>query len=336
MNVLILGGTTFFGRHLARMLVERSHTVSLFTRGISAYDESLACTRYVGDRDGDLGALPRTGWDAVVDTSGYVPGIVAASCAHLAHAGRYVFTSSISVYDASGAVIGDGLSPYVPRVANLADDAPENYGPSKRGAEDVVRAVFDDRAIVIRPGLLVGPHDPTNRFTYWADRFAEGGEIAIPGPPDRFVQCIDIRDAAAFVIHVLEDERSGTYDLSGKPQTTTMGELATIARATFDVDARLTWIDESFLEARGFTGWMDLPLWIGPSHGFPGFMNANVDRALEHGLTLRPFAQTLADTRAWSQRSGPVVPSETIAGISRERERDLLAAWQNDRNSKPN
>ena len=327
MNVLILGGTTFFGRHLARMLAERDHNVSLFTRGRSTYDETLTCTRYVGDRDGDLGALPRTGWDAIIDTSGYVPGIVAASCAHLARAGRYVFTSSISVYDPSGEVVGDGLSPCVPRVANLADDAPENYGPSKRRSEDVVRAVFDDRAIVIRPGLLVGPHDPTNRFTYWADRFAESGEIAIPGPPERFVQCIDIRDAAAFVIRVLEDERSGIYDLSGKPRTTTMGELASLAQTTFDADARLTWIDEDFLEAHGVTGWMDLPLWIGPSHGFPGFMNANVDRALAHGLTLRPFEQTLADTRAWSQRNGPVEPSEKIAGMTRERERDLLAAW---------
>ncbi len=327
MNVLILGGTTFFGRHLARIMTERDHTVSLFTRGRAAYDDTLACTRYVGDRDGDLGALPRVGWDAVVDTSGYVPAVVAASCAHLASAERYVFTSSISVYDPSGEIVGDGLAPYVPRVADLPDDAPENYGPSKRRSEDVVRAVFDDRAIVVRPGLLVGPHDPTNRFTYWADRFAEGGEIAIPGPPKRYVQCIDIRDAAAFVIRLLEHDRSGTYDLSGKPQTTTMGELAKVARATFESDTRLTWIDEPFLEAHGFSGWMDLPLWIGPSHGLPGFMNTNVDRALDHGLTLRPFAQTLADTHAWSQQHGPVMPSENIAGITRERERDLLAAW---------
>lgn len=328
MNVAILGGTTFFGRHLARILVERDHSVSLFTRGISAYDETLACTRYVGDRDGDLGALPRTGWDAVIDTSGYVPAIVAASCAHLARARRYVFTSSISVYDSRGNVVGDGISPYVPRVSGLADDAPENYGPSKRRAEDVVRAVFDDRAILVRPGLLVGPHDPTNRFTYWADRFAEGGEIGIPGPPERFVQCIDVRDAAAFVVRILEDERSGTYDLNGKPQTTTMGELARVACTTFDRDARLTWIDESFLEARGVTGWMDLPLWIGPSQGMPGFMNANINRALAHGLTLRPFAETLADTHAWSQRNGVVTPSEKTAGITRERERELLAAWR--------
>ncbi len=183
-ETLILGGTKFLGRHLARALTERGHATATFTRGKTPGDETIASMRFVGDRLGDLSALPREGWDAVIDTSGYIPADVAASSAHLATTGRYLFTSSLSVYDASGEVVGDGLAPYVPRVASLADDEPENYGPSKRRCEDVVRAVFDDRAVIVRPGLLVGPCDPTNRFTYWVDRFADGGDVAVPGAPN--------------------------------------------------------------------------------------------------------------------------------------------------------
>ncbi len=327
MKTLILGGTTFLGRHLARALVERGHETSIFTRGKERGDDTLALTRYVGDRDGGLGTIPRNGWDAVIDTSGYVPGIIASSCAHLANAGRYLFTSSISVYDPSAEIVGDGHAPYTPRIADLADDDPHNYGPSKRRSEDVVRAVFDDRAVLVRPGLLVGPYDPTNRFTYWVDRFTEGGDIAVPGPPQRYVQFIDVRDAATFMVRLLEDERSGIYDVTGPPNAITMEELAKTARETLKADANLVWIDEDFLEVNGITGWIDLPLWIGPSTGCRGFMNANVDRALTEGLSLRPLAQTIRDTRAWSCTVGNQTPSNSQAGITRERERDILAGW---------
>lgn len=335
-KTLILGGTTFLGRHLARGLVERGHETSVFTRGRERGDETLSLVRYAGDRDGGLGVIPRDGWDAVIDTSGYVPAIVASSCAHFGSASRYLFTSSISVYDPSVAVavVGDGHAPYTARVADRADDDPVNYGPSKRRSEDVVRAVFDDRALLVRPGLLVGPYDPTNRFTYWVDRFAEGGDIAVPGPPQRYVQFIDVRDAAAFMIRLLEDERSGIYDVTGPPNAITMEELAKTAPQTLASDANVVWIDEGFLEANGITGWVDLPLWIGPSVGCSGFMNANVDRALADGLSLRPLAETIRDTRAWSSTVGDPGSSDSAAGIkreragiSREREREILAAW---------
>lgn len=328
MKALVLGGTTFLGRHLARTLVLRGHETSLFTRGRTQVDESFALTRYVGNRDGKLAALPRVDWDAVIDTSGYLPAIVAASCAHLATAGRYLFVSSISVYDASAETLGEGRSPYVPVVPNVPDDDPANYGPSKRRSEDVVRAVYADRALVVRPGLLVGPCDPTNRFTYWADRYAAGGDIAVPGPPERYVQFIDARDAAEFMVRLLEDGRSGTYDVTGAAKTTTMQRFVTTAVETFRVPAQSVWIDERFLEKHGITGWMDLPLWLGPSHGMPGFMNVDIEPAVAHGLTLRPLAETLRDTHAWSQTVAGGVASDSRAGISRERERELLAAWR--------
>ena len=328
MKTLILGGTTFLGRHLVRHLVERGHETAIFTRGRARTEETDGLVRYVGDRDGDLAAIPRDGWDAVIDTSGYVPGVVAASCAHLASAGRYVFVSSISVYDPHGDTVGDGISPYVPRDPDFPDDDAHNYGPSKRRCEDVVRAVFDGRALVVRPGLIVGPYDPTNRFTYWVDRFAEDGDVAVPGPPERFVQFIDARDVATFVVRALKEERSGTYDLTGFPQAVTMADVVRECSVAPDRAAATIWIDDAFLESRGFTGWMDLPLWIGSSRGIPGFMNMLVDRAHEHGLTIRPLAETIHDTRLWSQTLAPTIPSAKVAGITRDRERELLAAWR--------
>jgi 2'-hydroxyisoflavone reductase len=327
MKTLILGGTTFLGRHLVLTLIERGHETAIFTRGTKRGDETFAITRYIGNRDGDLEAIPREGWDAVIDTSGYVPAIVAASCAHLATAGRYLFTSSISVYDSSVPILGEGYAPYAPRIVDLPDADPDNYGPSKRRSEEVVRSVFDDRAILVRPGLLVGPYDPTNRFTYWVDRFADGGDVAVPGPADRYIQFIDVRDLATFMIQLLENGRSGIYDVTGQPTTTTIEHFTAAALETLQSDANVVWVDERFLEENGLTGWVDLPLWLGPSHGMPGLMNANIDRAVAEGLSMRPLAETIRDTRAWSTTVVSHNAPNSESGISRQRERDILAAW---------
>ncbi len=300
----------------------------MFTRGRARGDETLGLERYVGDRDGGLGAIPGDGWDAVIDTSGYVPAIVAASCAHLASAGRYLFTSSISVYDPTVPIHGDGYAPYAPRMPDRPDDDPENYGPSKKRSEDVVRVVFDECAILVRPGVLAGPYDPTKRFTYWVDLFAEGGDVVVPGPSERYIQFIDVRDAAAFMIRLLEDRRSGIYDVNGPLKTITMGQLAKTAVETLQADVNVVWVDERFLEINGITGWVDLPLWLGPSHGKPGFMNTNIARALADGLSIRPLAQTIRDTRAWSNTHADLGARESQAGITREREREILAAWK--------
>jgi len=175
---------------------------------------------------------------------------------------------------------------------------------------------------------LAGPYDPTNRFTYWVDRFAEGGDVAVPGPADRYIQFIDVRDAATFMICLLEDNRSGIYDVNGQPKTTTMGNFAATALETLQSDANVVWVDERFLEKNGITGWVDLPLWLGPSHGMPGFMNTNIDRALADGLSIRPLGETIRDTRAWSTTVASRNASDSQAGISRELEREILAAWK--------
>ena len=272
--------------------------------------------------------MPREGWDAVIDTSGYVPSVVAESCAYFASAKRYLFVSSISVYDCSGDTAGEGRAPYTPRVMDKPDNDPENYGASKKRCDDVVRAVFDDRGIVVRPGLIVGPHDPTNRFTYWVDRFADPGDVAAPGPRQGYVQFVDARDLAAFMVKAIEDERSGIYDVTSPPMTTTMEQLVTTARETLASDSKIVWMDDGFLVANGITGWMDLPVWVSSSQGLPGLMNANVDRALSDGLTIRPLAETIRDTRAWSATATSADLMAKPAGITREREGELLAAWR--------
>lgn len=219
MKTLVLGGTAFLGRHLVGALSERGHEPAIFTRGKTHGDETLALTRYVGDRDGGLDAIPRNGWDAVIDTSGYVPAIVAASCAHLVTAGRYLFTSSISVYEAT-ARLSVRTVRRMSRAMRRLPTMPRRITARRNIAPKMSCAVFDERAIIVRPGLIVGPYDPTNRFTYWVDRFAAGGTVAVPGPTQRFVQFIDARDLAMFMIRLIEDGRSGIYDVTGLPQPT--------------------------------------------------------------------------------------------------------------------
>jgi 2'-hydroxyisoflavone reductase len=323
LNVLILGGTLFLGRHLVRELCERGHSVATFTRGRTAADDGVSITHYIGDRDGELAAIPRDGWDAVIDTSAHWPSWVAASAAHLARAKRYLYTSSISVYDIRHPEIGDGICPYEVMPPNASEGDMEAYGPFKRRSEDVVRAVFgDERAIVVRPGLIVGPYDPTDRFTYWVERGADGGEILAPGTPSDLVQFVDVRDLARFMVRLLEDERTGTYDVTSAPGTITIGDVIAGSTAHPREPASVAWADGPWLESRGLDGWIDLPLWLAPRLGVPGLMNARIDRAVADGLTLRPLADTIAATRAWLA----TLPNdrERHAGISRERERELL------------
>ena len=323
LNVLILGGTLFLGRHLVRELCERGHSVATFTRGRTAADDGFEIARYIGDRDGQLAELPRDGWDAVIDTSAHWPSWVAASAAHLASAKRYLYTSSISVYDIRHPEIGDGIGPFEAMPPNVSEGDMEAYGPFKRRSEDVVRAVFgDERALVVRPGLIVGPYDPTDRFTYWVERGADGGEILAPGTPSDLVQFIDVRDLARFMVRLLEDQRTGTYDVTSAPATTAIGDVIAASTAHSREPASVVWADGAWLEARGLEGWIDLPLWLAPRLGVPGLMNARIDRALADGRTLRPLAETIAATRAWLA----TLPNdrERHAGISRERERELL------------
>jgi 2'-hydroxyisoflavone reductase len=317
-RLLILGGTKFVGRHIAEQALDRGHDLTLFTRGMTAPELFPDATHLIGDRDGGLEALKSGSWDAVADISGYVPRVVRQSAELLrGRVGRYLFVSSISVYaDASVTLSED--SPLAQLEDPAVEEVQEHYGELKAACEAVVEEVFGKRATIVRPGLIVGPWDPTNRFTYWPVRLARGGEILAPGPPERQTQWIDVRDLAAWMVGLLERDIGGVYNATndGIP----WGELLT--------GADVTWVTDDFLAEQGVEQWMELPLWI-PAK--PGITDTDVSRAVGAGLTFRPVQETLRDTAAWEVEHGDETTSTLTgvsgAGLSPEREQELLALW---------
>jgi 2'-hydroxyisoflavone reductase len=323
MRILVLGGTVFLGRALTDAALAAGHDITHFNRG-RAPDPRVGTV--VGDRgsDGALRSLAGAGpWDAVIDTSGYLPQVVARSCAALHEAPRYVFVSSISVYtDDQGC---DETSPVQPAPDPLPEAmTPDKYGALKAACEAVVRGAFGERSIVVRPGLIVGPHDPTDRFTWWPHRVALGGRVAAPGRPRRKVQFIDVRDLAGWMIALAAGPHAGTFNATGAPVA--MGELLEACRTVSGSDARLEWIDEAFLAAHEVSPWKDMPVWLPEGDaGEDHFMKVPIARAVATGLRSRALRETLADTLAWSRTRDPA--REWKAGLPEPRERDLLAAW---------
>lgn len=326
MDLLLLGGTRFFGRFLAESALARGHRVTLFHRGQTGVELHAGAERILGDRDGGIGALAGRRWDAVVDCCGYVPRVVGASCDTLNHGvGRYLFISSISVY---AEPTPSGSREDAPR-AKLADPATEvidgaTYGGLKAACEDVVLGAFGDRATIVRPGLIVGPNDPTDRFPYWPRRIARGGEVLAPGDPSQPVQFIDARDLAAFVLQLAERDVAGTYHATGPDAPLSMGACLEGIRDAVGSDARFTWADEKFLIDRGVEPWMGLPLWIPVSEA--GLQDLDLTAARTAGLRFRPLAETARDTLAWDL-ARPDEARAASPALKAEREAEVLAEW---------
>ena len=306
----MLGGTAFLGRAAVEDALARGHEVTLFNRGRSGPGLFPGVEQLRGDRKADLSPLRGRTWDAVLDTSGYVPADVRASAETLRDAGRYVFVSSISVY----ADLSAGASEESP-VAELGDlpddrlaDDHSNYGPLKALCEEEARTAFGDRALVVRPGLIVGPHDPTGRFTYWARRLRRGGELLAPGPPERRVQFVDVRDLASWLLDAAERGLAGTFNATN--EGVPWGALL----AGGDV----TWVSDDFLREHEVGEWIELPLWIGSAE-WAGMHAIDVGRAVAEGLAFRPTAETIAGAAE--------APAVEGVGLTPEREADLLAAW---------
>lgn len=332
MNFLILGGTSFVGRHLVDAARERDHEVTVFNRGHTNPGLWVDVEELRGDRDGDLGALKGHRWDAVVDTSGYVPRIVRASAELLRNAVQhYTFISSVSVYadfrrgpDETGAV------------EQLADtgseDVEQHYGALKAACEYTVEEVFPDAALIIRPGLIVGPWDPTGRFTYWPSRIARGGDVLVPEPRSLRLQFIDARDLADWVVRMAEQRATGRYNATGPVARPTLEELLEMCRRVANPAARLQWVATEFLTERDVEQWQELPLWIvGSEHA--GIMDVDISKAVKAQLTFRPTEVTVRDTLVWS-RAHPEWPEpekhdfeRPPAGLSPEREAVLLTEW---------
>ena len=318
MRILLLGGPKFLGRAVIDAALERGHEVTLFNRGTTGAGLYPQLERIVGDRDGGLDGLRGREWDAVVDTSGYLPRLVGASAALLADAvGHYVFVSSISVYASFAEVVDEG-SPVAELTEPGSEDVGRDYGALKALCERAVEDALPGRSASIRAGLIVGPHDPTGRFTYWPHRIARGGDILVPGPAWRPIQLIDVRDLAAWILTVAEERLAGPFNATGP---TTMGAVVDAARRVAGSSARSVEVDDAFLAAQEVGEWMELPLWVDTRNDeWRHFLEVDVSRATAAGLTFRPLDETVAATLA---------EAETVdgVGLTPERERELLAAW---------
>jgi 2'-hydroxyisoflavone reductase len=309
-RLLILGGTKYLGRAAAEAALARGHELTLFTRGETNPDLFPEAERLRGDRAGDLSALEGRRWDAVLDTSGQVPRVVRASAELLRDSGRYAFVSSISVYaDVSrGPREEDAVADLGEASADeLASDF-SNYGALKALCEREVQEVFGERALVVRPGLIVGAHDPTGRFTYWARRLERGGEVLAPGPPERRVQFIDVRDLGEWLVDCLERGAAGVFNATN--------EGVPLVELLAGVEA--TWVSDEFLVEQGVGPWMELPLWL-PGPEYAGMHDADVSRAVAAGLRFRPLAETL--------RGAATAPEVEGVGLTAARETKLLAEW---------
>ena len=316
MKALVLGGTRFLGRALVDALLEQGHEPTLFNRGQTEPQLFPEVEKLRGDRRSDLAALDGREWDVVFDVAAYLPGEVRLSVDTLEdRVGRYVFLSSISVYADQSVPPVEGAAVIELAPDDEEDEGAETYGGRKAVGERIVEEAFGDLALVVRPGLIVGPFDPTGRFTYWPHRVARGGEVLAPGTPADLVQFIDVRDLAAWIVRAAADGRSGTFNATGEPMP--FGDLlAECARVTKS-DAELTWVGSEPLLAAEVGPWIELPLWL-PLPEYAGIQLASVEKAIGAGLSYRPLSDSIAATLAEAE------PVEGV-GLTPERERELLA-----------
>lgn len=305
MKLLVLGGTVFVGRHVVAAALAAGHAVTIFHRGVSRGDFGDRVETLHGDRDGDVSVLEGRRFDAVIDCSGYTPAqLTRTGEALAAHVANYLFISSRSVYrsfapgvdfDESAAVL----------------DGDTGYGALKARSEEAITAALPGRVTIVRPGLIVGPHDPTGRFTYWPLRLRRGGDVLAPGRPERQVQFIDARDLALWCVALVARPPSGVYNVTGPSMT--MATLLTAIHREVGGDVRLHWIDDATLLANGAAPWTEIPLWLPESDlAFGGLMDGSDARAVAAGLVPRPVAETIRDTLAWALGPDAATPRAVV------------------------
>jgi 2'-hydroxyisoflavone reductase len=331
LKILILGGTGFVGPAVVEAAQPRGHTLTLFNRGKTNPGLFPDVEKLHGDRDGKLDALAGRKWDAVIDTSGYVPRIVKMSGDLLARsAEHYVFVSTISVYAGFATPGADEDAPLATIDDPTNEEVPKNYGALKALSEKAIEAAMPGRTTIVRPGLIVGPRDKTGRFTYWPTRVERGGEVLAPGNPTDPVQFIDVRDLAGWMIRVLEDRVFGIYNALGPASRLEIGSmLAQMKQAIPKSDARFTWVPADFLEKEKVEPWSHMPVWIPPTGEFAGAGTMSNARAVARGLTFRPVADTTTATLEWIHSLDEAQRIEVTrgAGLPAEREVEVLASW---------
>jgi len=330
MKILILGGTIFLGKHLVNSALSRGHEVTLFNRGKHNPEWFTEIEKLTGDRDGDLKSLKGRKFDAVIDTCGYVPRIVKLSAEFLKdNVKHYTFISSISVYkDFSEMGMNENSE-----AGKLEDDGVEEitgetYGPLKYLCEKAVEEIYKDNALIVRPGLIVGENDPSDRFAYWIHRINEGGRVLAPGPKEKSVQFIDVKDLADWTIKMIEEKKSGTYNATGPDYKLSFEKLIGESKKVSGSDAEIVWVDEQFLVDENVGAYVELPLWL-PDE-MSGGNYVDVRKALTHGLKFRPLEETLRDTLEFDKSR----QSYTLrAGLTSDKEIELLKKWKSSKSN---
>jgi 2'-hydroxyisoflavone reductase len=337
LRILILGGTGFTGPHQVRYALNRGHQITLFNRGKQPHEWPGAVEELIGDRNtGDLKALEGREWDVCIDNPTTLPFWV-RDAGHILHGKvkHYIFISTISVY-ADNLKPADESAP----VANYAGkDAMaetmeslrakgELYGPLKALSEKEAEKQFPGKATIIRPGLIVGPGDETDRFTYWPVRLARGGEVLAPGDGSDPVQIIDARDLAEWTIRMAEARTLGTLNATGPKHPLLMRDMLTGIAAAIHADAQLLWVPTDFLESEKVEAWSDMPVWVPARGDTAGFAKRSIAKALAAGLTFRPLDTTAADTLAWFKQQTAERQAKLKAGLTPAREEEVLSKWK--------
>jgi len=332
MKLLIIGGTRFVGPYFIEDALARGHQVTVFTRGMQKRDLPSQVERLYGNRDVDLTPLKGRAWDAVIDTCGYVPRVVQMSAELLRdRVEHYTFISSNGVYEHPIAPGSDETAP----VQTIADETTENvaehYGALKVLCERMIESYFPGRAFHVRAGLVIGPNDFTDRFSYWTRRIAEGGEVLAPGHLDNPVQFIDARDLAEWMLRMVEARAAGVYSATGPEYRLTLGDILNRIRTTLGSDARFTWVGDDLLLRHDIVPYQEMPLWL------PGETNnlhtLNISKVIESGLTFRPLEVTIRDTHAWdmgrsdAERVGTLSGGRAQTALTRTKEAELLREW---------
>ena len=326
MRVLVLGGTHFLGRAVVDVALDEGHDVTLFNRGVTNPELYPGVERLRGNLESDLEALRGRRWDAVVDLDPTtLPAAVRRYAELLAVAVEHaVFVSTISVYADPSHPPTEESPVHEPPEPEPDSFQEELYGGLKVGCERAIRDVFGERAAIVRPGLIAGPNDPTERFTYWVRRLPEGGDVLAPGDPDRPVQLIDARDLGSWLVAVATRRISGVFNATGPAEPITLGAWLERMRDAIGTRARLVWVQDEPILAAGVTPWTELPLWL-PGEDHAGLLRADIDHAFREGLTLRPIETTARDTLAWSR----TVPAQRPT-LTRNEERRVLETMRRD------
>jgi len=334
LRILILGGTGFTGPYQVRYALSRGHKVTTFNRGKTHPGElPNEVEQLVGDRNGKLDALKGRQWDVVIDNPTTLPSWVRDAAQILkGNVEHYVFISTISVYgevktgpeENAPMEKYEGADPYKETLEAMKAGGYKTYGPLKGLSEKEAEKWFPGKTLIIRPGLIVGPRDETDRFTYWPVRIDRGGEVLAPGSPHDPVQFVDGRDLAEWTIRMVENRETGIYNATGPAKPLGIGGMLDETKGALKSNPTFTWITEDFLTRQKVEPWSDMPVWTGKESGLA---RAKIERALSKGLTFRPLPETARDTLAWFKSLPQDRQGKLRAGLTPEREMEVLAAW---------